>query len=141
MAYEEFPFNDAAAIEKAMKQSVLIEFESASFSLSTELLDNWHPHRATSFEDLPVVSEIPTLMASGGLDPITPVSNAAVALEHLKNGYGIVFPDESHDLFNPCFFQIAEEFFNDPSSKPDIECSVVKNPIEWNLTKPDPLKN
>lgn len=136
MAYEEFPFYDATAMEKATKQSILIEFESASFSLSNELLDNWHTYRATIFEDLPVVSEIPTLMASGSLDPVTPVSNATVALEHLKNGYGIVFPDEGHNILNPCFFQIAKDFFNDPSQKPNTDCSLKRNPIEWNLSNP-----
>ena len=72
-------------------------------------------------------------MVSGNLDPVTPPSNATSALKHLKNGYEVIFQDESHNLFNLCFFQIAEDFLNDPSQKPNMDCSLVRNPIEWNL--------
>ncbi len=97
-------------------------------------LKNWHSFRATEFEDQPVITAIPTLMASGGLYHVTPPSNATVALRHLQNSYEVVFPDESHNFFGPCFFQIAEDFLNDPSSRPNMECSLIRNPIEWNLS-------
>ncbi len=139
-AYEEFPFYNHTINEQSFNQS---EFGVglASFSSGPELLKNWHSFRATAFEDQPVVSEIPTLMTSGGLDHVTPIANAKEAIKHLKNGYEIIFQDDGHNLFNPCFFQIAEDFLNDPLSKPNMECSFVRNPIEWNLTKHDPLKN
>ena len=75
-------------------------------------------------------------MASGGLDHVTPVSDATGALKHLKNGYKLKFSDEGHNLFNPCFFKIAEDFINNPAQNPDSECSSKRNPIEWNLPKP-----
>jgi len=136
MAYEELPFYDAAAKQKSLNLAILLKIKQNYFFSGTELMSNWHKYRATDFEDQPVVSEIPTLMASGGLDPVTPVSNANVALKHLENGYGIEFPDEGHNIINPCFFQIAEDFFNDPSHKPNIDCSLERKPIEWNLSNP-----
>lgn len=136
MVYEELPFYDEVAMEKSAKQSIIIEFDSVSFDLSDKIVANWHSFRATDIENQPVISEIPTLMTSGGLDHVTPPSNATWALKHLKNGYGIVFPDEGHNIINPCFFQIAEDFLNDPSHKPNTDCSAISNPIEWNLSNP-----
>jgi len=133
-AYEEIPFYDAAAMEKATMKSRIIEFLPVTFDLNYKSLANWHSLRADSFENQPVVSEIPSLLVSGSLDPVTPPSYAQEALKHLKNGYGIIFPDESHDFVNPCFLQITEDFLNDPSHKPNTACSEVRNPIEWNLS-------
>jgi len=134
MIYEEFPFYDRAAMEESVKQSEIVAFEPVSFLSSEKLTDNWHSFRATDFENQPVVSDIPTLMVSGDLDHVTPVSNAKGALKHLKNGYEVVFPDDGHSLYNSCFFQIAEDFLNDPTQKPNSDCSSERNPIEWNLS-------
>lgn len=131
MAYEELPFIDSLEINKNLEKSVL-GFDITTFEGFSSLSD-FHPYRAPILENQPVVSEIPTLMASGSLDPVTPPNDAKKALKHLKNGYGIIFSDESHDLFNPCFFEIAEEFFNDPFNKPNSDCSIKSNPIEWKL--------
>lgn len=140
MANEELPFVNLATLDKVARQSQ-IGYGFAPNSSNIKLLNNWHSSKAKIIEDQPVISDIPTLMASGSLDPVTPPNNAKRALKHLKNGYEIIFSDESHDLFNPCFLQIAEDFLNDPLNKPNMECSSVRNPIEWNLTKLDPLKN
>ncbi|PKA98069.1 pimeloyl-ACP methyl ester carboxylesterase [Flavobacteriaceae bacterium MAR_2009_75] len=139
-AYEELPFYNVTDTNKAIQQSE-IGFAFTSYDLAAKLLASWHPHRATDFENQPVASDIPTLMVSGSLDPATPPSDANGALKHLKNGYNVVFPDESHGLFNPCLFQIAEYFINNPLKKPNSECSETRNPIEWNLTTLDPEKS
>lgn len=134
MAYEELPFYDESSMTDILNQSV-IGYELAT-DLGVILLQDWHSFRASGIENQPVVSEIPTLMVSGGLDHVTPVSNASEALEKLKNGYEAIFPDDAHDFFNPCFFQITEDFLNNPSQKPDMECSEERKPIEWNLSNP-----
>ncbi|EAR02994.1 alpha/beta fold hydrolase [Maribacter sp. HTCC2170] len=135
MVYEEIPFYDAVAIDQYLKQSELGS-GFASYRSEMQLLADWHSFRAANFEDQPVISEIPTLMVSGGLDHVTPSSNAKKALKHLKNGYEVVFPDDGHNLFNPCFFQIAEDFLNNPLQKPNSACSTERNPIEWNILNP-----
>lgn len=136
MAYEELPFNDLEAMDRTLNNSE-IEFAYAPDSSGIKLLTNWHPFRATNVENQPVVSEIPTLMSSAGLDHVTPISNAKGAITHLKNGYEIIFLDEAHNsLYNACFFEIAEDFLNHPSQKPNTDCSEVRNPIEWNLSNP-----
>ncbi len=134
MTYEEFPFYDEIALAESLKRSEALFNLPLSTNSGMELMNDWHSYRASELENQPVVSEIPTLMASGGLDHVTPISNATGALKHLKNGYELIFPDESHNLFNPCFFQITEDFFNDPFHTPNLQCSSSGNPIEWNLT-------
>lgn len=133
MAYEELPFIDSLKIISAQGKSEL-GFDITTFEGFNSLSD-WHPFRAPVLENQPVISEIPTLMASGSLDPVTPISNSIEALRYLKNGYGVVFPDESHDMANPCFLQITEDFLNNPFRKPDLDCSTIRQPIEWNLHK------
>ncbi len=136
MAYEELPFNELAVMDRALNNSE-IGFAYAPNSSTIKLLSDWHSFRASNIENQPVVSEIPTLMSSGGLDHVTPISNAKGAIKHLKNGHELIFLDEAHNsLYNPCFYQIAEDFLNDPLHKPDMECSEERKPIEWNLSNP-----
>jgi len=132
LAYEELPHYDSIALNKSINQSEIGIEIAPSFGI--EPLKNWHMHRASDFENQAVISEIPTLMVSGSLDPVTPPSNATNALKHLVNGYGIVFSDESHALNNHCFDKIAENFINNPTLRPDIACSSVTRNIEWNLS-------
>ncbi len=137
MTYEELPFYDELAMIESLKRSEIAVNLPLSSDLGMELLNNWHSHRASELENQAVVSEIPTLMASGGLDHVTPISNAKGALKYLKNGYELIFPDEGHNsIYNSCFFQITEDFLNDPFHKPNLDCSSKRKPIEWNLTKP-----
>ncbi len=135
MVYEELPFNDLEAINHAVNNSE-IGFVYTPNSSDIKLLADWHPFRASNIENQPVVSEIPTLMTSAGLDHVTPISNAKGAIKHLKNGYELIFLDEGHNIMNPCFFQIAEDFLNDPLNKPNMDCSLERHPIEWNLSSP-----
>ena len=135
IAYEEIPFNDDTDFDRYLKQQSEIGIRSAIVGSSAKISADWHSYRASDFENQAVVSEIPTLMASGGLDPVTPTSNAEESLKHLKNGYGIIFPDESHNILNPCFFEITKNFLNNPFHKPDLECSSKRKAIEWNILK------
>ncbi|GAB5522926.1 MAG: alpha/beta fold hydrolase [Roseivirga sp.] len=132
MAYEELPFYDELAVVESLKKSE-IAFPFTSYSDSgIKLMSKWHSSRASEIENQPVVSEIPTLMVSAGLDHVTPVSNAKEAIQHLKNGYELIFPDEGHSSFyNTCFFQIAEDFLNNPDQRPDIGCSSERQKIPW----------
>ncbi len=133
-AYEELPFYDASALDMAIGQS---EFGAAFtfYDSAVKLLADWHSYRATNIENQAVVSKIPTLMISGDLDQVTPPSNATGALQYLTNGHEVIFLDESHQFLNSCLFKITEEFLNAPFQKPNTDCSVEREPIEWNLSR------
>lgn len=132
MAYEELPFYDEPAMVESFKRSEIASALKSYAHTDIELLSNWHSFRASEIENQAVVSDIPTLMVSAGLDHVTPVNNAKGAIKHLKNGYELIFPDEGHSsLYNPCFFQIAEDFLNNPGQRPDMRCSSEKQEIPW----------
>ncbi len=129
--YDKLPFYDEAKMTESLQQSEILSCLATSSNLDVEIVKHWHLPNIPSLKTKAVVSNIPTLLISGGLDPVTPTSNATETLKHLKNGYEVIFLDESHSQFNPCFFQIIEEFLNNPLQKPNIECSSVRNSIEW----------
>ena len=129
---EELPFTDKNEVDTFFKTKSNLGNEYYPFDLNS--LEKWHPLRAPTMENEPVISQIPTLMVSGDLDPVTPVRYAKEVLKNLENGYGVIFPDDSHSLFNSCFFQMTEDFYNDPTLKPNSECSSIRKPIKWNLS-------
>ena len=135
MAYEEIPFIDEEEAAKVLKESELA-LGSNSYITGIELFSEWHSFRAAAIENQAVSSNIPTLMASGELDPVTPSSNASEALKHLKNSYEVLFANEGHEYFNSCFFQISTDFLDNPNRQPDLDCLSAANPIDWNLSGP-----
>lgn len=132
MAYEELPFYNELAMIESLKLSEIASNLTLSADSGMETYRNWHSFRASEIENQAVVSDIPTLMVSAGLDHVTPVSNAQEAIKHLKNGYELIFKDEGHSsMANDCFFQIAEDFLNNPSRRPETACSSEKQKIPW----------
>ncbi|HEY5917953.1 MAG TPA: alpha/beta fold hydrolase, partial [Chryseolinea sp.] len=75
----------------------------------------------------PLTSNIPTLIFSGYFDPVTPPSVAGQIIQTLPNSYLITIPGMSHmfdGLANPeCFDRVVFDFYNNPTVKPDIECT------------------
>ncbi|MCE5223126.1 alpha/beta hydrolase [bacterium] len=139
---DKLSFYDEKSMAEYLQQSEIFGRLAISSNLEAELLKYWHTYGDSEFKKQTIISEIPALLVSGGLDHVTPISNATETLKHLKNGYELIFPDEGHNnLLTPCFFKIAEDFLNNPFQKPDLECSSIRNPIEWNLHKPVQKKN
>jgi len=57
----------------------------------------------------PIESEVPVLLLSGTLDPVTPPRWAEEAARHLANSYHLVFPG-SHSKSEPCVDAITQRF-------------------------------
>lgn len=134
-AYEVLPLYNESDFEMAINQSEF-GYARAFYELDIKLRADWHSYRASTTEFQPVVSDIPTLLLSGELDPVAPPGNATEALKYLRNGYEVIFSNESHGLLsNPCFTKMTEDFVNNPFQKPNINCSSETGPIEWNLSK------
>ncbi|MEO6407083.1 MAG: alpha/beta hydrolase [Ferruginibacter sp.] len=78
----------------------------------------------------PTISDIPTLIFSGGYDPITPTSLAKEIASHLSNSTLVIIPEMSHlfdGLSNPeCFDEICLSFINNPIN-PKLELDCIKN--------------
>jgi len=74
--------------------------------------------------DQPVQSDVPTLLLSGGFDPITPIAYADTAAKTLQHHYEFLFPTGGHGqaLDGDCQNGIIRAFLDNPSQKPDASC-------------------
>jgi pimeloyl-ACP methyl ester carboxylesterase len=72
----------------------------------------------------PVQSDIPVLIFNGQFDPITPPQYGEMAGQTLKNHYLFTFPANGHGALgdNECSDEIAREFLDNPSQKPQAAC-------------------
>ena len=79
----------------------------------------------------PVVSDIPVLILSGELDPVTPPKNGERLLSGLSNGEHLVAPGVAHNVLSSfCVAKVVEVFLEDLStSSAEKSClSDLKRP-------------
>ena len=72
----------------------------------------------------PVTSDVPVLIMSGELDPVTPPAYGEMVAQHLPNAFSYVFPDMGHSsiLQGDCAASLMAGFLNDPTREPDASC-------------------
>ncbi len=95
----------------------------------------WGLYAADEIESQPVVSDIPTLVTAGELDPITPAKWAESAASHLSNSFYFLFPGGGHGVidFNECSQGIMQAFLDDPTVEPDGSCIADIGAPQWVL--------
>ena len=85
--------------------------------------DVW-PHIVVdaSFKD-PVVSDLPVLLLSGELDPVTPPSFAELTMQTLSNSQHLIAKGQGHNVFPlGCIPDIITDFVTGPEQELEIEC-------------------
>ncbi|WP_405205018.1 alpha/beta fold hydrolase [Aquimarina sp. LLG6339-5] len=91
-----------------------------------EICEIWNVNSETDTENKPVISTIPVLLISGEYDNATPEKWAKQMLPNLKNGFHLTFKGWLHtpttNWGNPCAMEAANQFFNNPSKKPNPAC-------------------
>jgi pimeloyl-ACP methyl ester carboxylesterase len=94
----------------------------------------WPSGRAPSYEELPVASDVPTLIMAGAYDLQTPVSWNKSAFVNLTNGFFVEFPMSGHGviIYSACAEQVATEFIANPVDLPDTSCVADLKPV-WVL--------
>lgn len=76
----------------------------------------------SSFKD-PVVSDLPVLLLSGELDPVTPPGFAELAMQTLSNSQHLIAKGQGHNVFPlGCMPDIITDFIQNPEQELDIEC-------------------
>jgi pimeloyl-ACP methyl ester carboxylesterase len=77
----------------------------------------------------PLRSEVPVLLVSGNLDPVTPPSWGEIALRSFPNGLHVVLPD-AHTPTNDCVVSLAQRLFLAGTAKGlDTRCvAALRNP-------------
>lgn len=95
----------------------------------------WGVALGSPIEAKPVVSDIPTLVAAGEFDPITPAKWAESAASYLSNSFLFVFPGGGHGVIdmNDCSQGIMQAFLGNPTQEPDAVCIDAMVPVRWAL--------
>ena len=84
--------------------------------------------------DLPVTTDVPVLVLSGGLDVQTPTFVSQSVVDQLPNATHFVFPAGFHvqvTSVNECAIRIAREFIADPSAPPGFSCVTQARPLSF----------
>jgi pimeloyl-ACP methyl ester carboxylesterase len=121
---EEIPFNDPARVrEDAAKHRRFAGFAYQLDDLPN--CDSWRTGTLDQSLKAPIASDIPTLVLSGELDPITPTEFAETAVSRLKNGQLVKVTGSGHSLLttSPCAIDIAAAFLKKPMGELKSECS------------------
>lgn len=89
-----------------------------------ELCPVWQVTPLPAEVDSVAQSEVPTLLLSGALDPITPPRFAQEVATGLPNSTVLEFPRQSHGVFfrTDCARQIVSQFVLDPAARLDVAC-------------------
>ncbi len=85
--------------------------------------DVWpHVNSDASFKEA-VVSDLPILLLSGELDPVTPPEFAELTMETLSNAQHLVAKGQGHNVFpQGCMPKIITQFIEDPEDELKTEC-------------------
>ena len=137
---EEAPFNDDARIAEALAADPILTHYAGSDHFREDCA-LWAVPALAEIENAPVVSPIPTLLTTGGYDPVTPAAFAEAAAAHLTVHYIHTFPGQGHtpiwtNWVDDCAATIADRFLTDPATAPDASCIESMAPTEF-LTDED----
>jgi len=124
------PFTSRQAIAQA--DSDLPPILAAHFDAKglLDLCDQWMVTPANSIEHLPVASDRPGLVLSGGYDPVTPPASSQLAASTLSHATFLGLADQSHGAFeSPCGRSVIDRFVTDPAAAPDVSCAESLAPI------------
>lgn len=112
------------------------EFDGAASHLAWELICPLFPQYRPS-EDFyqPVTANVPTLILSGDLDPVTPPSNGDFPVKTLPNSKHIVVKNASHTVaMSTCASDIIGEFLTSKDPKSLDESCLEDVPEETFMT-------
>ena len=129
---EDVPFISDEEVIQLTKNTFMGDYRVAQ---QQQACANWNKGVVPDGFFEPLTSDIPTLIFSGYFDPVTPPSMAKQVVQTLSNGSLVTIPGMSHaydGLANPeCFDRIVVDFFDNPSVKPNSDCTKQMVPGEY----------
>ncbi|MEQ8673889.1 MAG: alpha/beta hydrolase [Aggregatilineales bacterium] len=132
---EETPFEDFDSAYASVENAPAAIQEYLYQSIDTAALDCdiWQVDPSAGIEAERVVSDIPTLVISGGFDPVTPPSYGDSAAQGLSNSLHLVFANGGHGISGSpgCAANIVHAFVDDPSAPIDDSCRGAEALVEW----------
>ncbi|GGF11117.1 alpha/beta hydrolase [Aliidongia dinghuensis] len=124
--HDEFPFDDPQVVERAASASGdLRQFALSDLALAA--CPAWPAGIAAKAERQPVESDVPIVLLSGDLDPVTPAAWAKTALATLPHGSLFHFPGVGHGVLaaNACADRIVRRFLAKPETRPFDDCLLT----------------
>lgn len=122
---EENPFNSQEKIALETNKYPAVKGLSPTV-FGNEICNIWNVQKVSDIENESVKSDIPTLLISGEYDNETPVKWARLMTNNLTNSHHLIFKGWKHgpttNWSNPCAMLAANDFFNNPTIKPNPEC-------------------
>jgi pimeloyl-ACP methyl ester carboxylesterase len=127
---EEIPFHapqDAYAAAQGVS-SQIASFYPASVQPLFAACKEWTGITPDPRENLPVSSDIPTLILAGDHDPITPPEWGRMAAQTLSHAYFHEFTGHGHWVTRSsrCALSMALAFWTEPTLNPDDTCKVTR---------------
>lgn len=122
--HEVAPFNDPSSGVPPRDARATLLAERGFASLG-EVCDAFHPFRAGPERAEPVASDVPVLLFSGQLDPVTTPTDARLAAATLSNVRLVALPGAGHGASPryPCTQRLTRAFFDDPAAPLDVACA------------------
>jgi pimeloyl-ACP methyl ester carboxylesterase len=123
---EEFPFNqpeEAYALAQGIQPQIAAFFPSSVQPLFA-VCNEWAIALADPRENLPVSSDVPTLVLAGEHDPITPPVWGRMVAQDLSHAYFYELPGNGHWVArsSPCALSMAMAFWENPTADPGFVC-------------------
>jgi pimeloyl-ACP methyl ester carboxylesterase len=129
--YEEAPFSAPKAVADAIAAYPGLG-DFSPFRSDLAICDVWGLDSYDVAENLPVYSDVPTLVLSGEYDPITPPRWGQLAAETLSSSFFYEFPGLSHSItLHACPRDLALAFIDDPTGLPVIDCMNEANRLDF----------
>jgi len=115
-------FDRAAYLAEANKYPLVARYVRHDWA--SDICQFWTRRHAPRAFRAPVRSAIPTLLLSGGLDPITPAEWAKQAASHLSRSHHVSFPAVGHGVVDSddCAPEVVRTFLASPEKVPAAGC-------------------
>jgi pimeloyl-ACP methyl ester carboxylesterase len=133
---EDVPFYDPASQAgeaQALRDGYLGDYFTDVFRT---ICETWPRGAIPDTFKEPVRSEVPVLILSGEIDPVTPPQNGKLAAETLPNSLHLILPGQGHiNIFRGCLPNIATDFVENASIQGlAITCIQSLHPLPFFLT-------
>ena len=123
---EDIPRITEAAISEATRDTFLGDYRVRQQMTACR---NWVEGTAAEQAGQPLRSDVPALLISGEVDPVTPPGNADEVARTLPNARHVVIPGHGHTLSlgNPCIGTALKQFIQTANAR-DLDLSCLGRP-------------
>ncbi len=118
---EDVPFIPADELARETAGTYLGDFSVRAYQKACEL---WPQGKVPASFATPVKSDVPVLLFSGDVDPVSPAWIAEAAARHLSNSRHVVVREARHTASNECIDGLMAEFISKGSAR-ELEASCV----------------